>query len=124
MKKTLVFAALGLAVAIFAMGAKSAKADHCYSGYGYNDHYNHGAYYGGGHHGYGGITVTPDYQRYAPSYGFNYRSYYRPRYDSGIYRGYSPYNSGYASPNYGAGYYGSAGYGSQFNFYNPGLIGN
>lgn len=125
MKKTLGFAALGLSVALFAIDTNSAQAE-CNTCNGYNNYNNYGAYYGSGFpdtNYYGDGNRFPNYQ-YPPN-RYDYQSYYRPRYDSGFtYRGYRPNNLGYTSPYYRSDYRGGAGYESQFNFYNPGLIGH
>ena len=128
MKKSLVFAALGLAVAMVVGGTTSAKADQCptCNGYVSPNYGTYGTYYNGfpNTDSYDRINRNPNYQ-YSPTNRYDYQSYYRPRYDSGyLYRGYRSNNIGNSSPYYQNDYYGNAGYGSQFNFYNPGLIGN
>ncbi len=114
MKNALTIAALGLAIAIFALGPTSADADHCGPSYG------HGSYSGGGYYGnryYGGV-------RGIPTDGYGHRSYYAPNY-----RTYSPNYGGsyspsrYGSPYYRSGYSHGAGFGTRSNLYIPGLIG-
>lgn len=119
MKGTSIFAALGLAVALLALGSNSASADHCGSGY-----YGHGSYHGG-YHGtayygsshYGAVHVTP-------TYSSGYRSFYQPSYPSygPYYRG-SDHHGDYRRPHYRSGYSHGAGFGTRTNLFIPGLIG-
>lgn len=65
MKKRLVFAALGLAVAAFAFGPKAAQADHCRSGRSFS-----------GYRGGIGIGIGRSY-RISPRSNYGYRGSHR-----------------------------------------------
>lgn len=108
MKKRFLFAALGLAVALFVLGQSSAKADHRRS--------TCGAGYGGYGSFYGGVGVAPVYP-VAPSYGYGSYGHGYQNYGS-AYGGHDHHDHHHAAPYRNRGHYGR-GYGTNIQVITP-----